>query len=217
LGHRLQFALWDKQAWQLSGHVSEGPNWFVNWADYPTFLPLPDGSLVAHWLEKASSSKYSYGIKLAQLASSSSTWKIVFAPQVKKEGQYTGFVSLVALSKGMGAAYLAPRDGAGQEYKALRFVQLAAGGTVVSDALLDPDVCTCCQTSAALTDEGPIVAYRDHESGEIRDISIVLFRNGSWTRPRSVHRDSWRINACPVNGPGCVGETSLSGLVHRRG
>jgi hypothetical protein len=45
------------------------------------------------------------------------------------------------------------------------------------------------------------VAYRDHESGEIRDISVVAFKDGRWGRPRTVHRDGWRINACPVNGP----------------
>src|SRR6185436_12033224 len=77
-------------------------------------------------------------------------------------------------------------------------------GTKISDALLDPDVCTCCQTVAALTDEGPIVAYRDHSSDETRDISVVSMQNGQWTRPRAVHRDGWRMNACPVNGPALI-------------
>lgn len=49
--------------------------------------------------------------------------------------------------------------------------------------------------------DGPIVAYRDHESDEIRDISVVAFKNGKWSHLRPVHRDRWRINACPVNGP----------------
>jgi len=203
-GHRLQFAVWQKESWRLLGRVAEGPNWFVNWADYPTFLPLPGDALAAHWLEKAGGSKYSYGIKMAQRSSSASPWKILFAPQVQKEGQYTGFVSLVALSKGMGAAYLAPAPGGGEEDKSLRFVQFASNGAVVSDEMLDPDVCTCCQTSAALTDDGPIVAYRDHEPGEIRDISLVSFRNGKWGRPRTLRPDGWRINACPVNGPALV-------------
>ena len=45
------------------------------------------------------------------------------------------------------------------------------------------------------------MAYRDHEAGEIRDISLVLFRNGKWSAPRNLNRDGWKINGCPVNGP----------------
>src|SRR5437899_534267 len=70
-GHRLQFAVWENESWRLAGRVAEGSNWLVNWADYPTFLPLPGGAFAAHWLEKAGSSSYSYGIKLAQRRGSS--------------------------------------------------------------------------------------------------------------------------------------------------
>ena len=119
-GHRLQFAVWENQAWRPAGRVAEGASWFVNWADYRTFLPLAGGAFAAHWLEKSGS--YSYGIKLAQLPTASASWKIVFAPKVQKEGQYTGFASLVPLAQGMGAAYLAPGAGGGEEDKSLRFV-----------------------------------------------------------------------------------------------
>lgn len=200
-GHRLQFAEWKGDGWKSTATAAEGLSWFVNWADYPTFLPLDRGAFVAHWLEKTSSSKYSYGIKVAQLAGPGSPWRTVFAPQVQKDGQYTGFASLVALPQGIGAAYLAPGTAGGEEDKSLRFVQFAKNGTVLSDELLDGDVCTCCQTAAALTAKGPIVAYRGHSADEIRDISIVAKRDEKWQRPHAVHRDGWRINACPVNGP----------------
>jgi hypothetical protein len=197
----MRFAVLGEADWRLLGTVSEGPNWFVNWADYPTLLPLREGVFAAHWLERKSSSKYSYGVKLALSVAGGSSWKTVFAPEVEQEGQYTGFVSLVALSKGLGAAYLGPAPHGGEHDKALRFAQFAPDGGMLSDDVVDPDVCTCCQTSGALTQNGPIVAYRDHESGEIRDISVVAFKDGRWGRPRTVHRDGWRINACPVNGP----------------
>lgn len=200
-GHRLQFAEWNGGSWKSTAIAAEGANWFINWADYPTFLPLAPGAFAAHWLERTSSSKYSYGIKLALVASPGSLWRTVFAPQVQEEGQYTGFVSLVALPRRIGVAYLAPGIGGGEEAKSLRFAQLAEDGKILSDDFLDSDVCTCCQTAAALTVRGPIVAYRGHDANEIRDISIVSYREGKWQRPHSVHRDSWRINACPVNGP----------------
>ena len=200
-GYRLQFAVWEDEAWRPAGRVAEGASWFVNWADYPTFLPMAGGALAAHWLEKSGSSSYSYGIKLAQLRTPSASWKIVFAPTVRKEGQYTGFASLVALAQGMGASYLAPGAGGGEEDKSLRFVRISGDGSVLADEMIDPDVCTCCQTSVALTEAGPIVAYRGHTAGEIRDISVVSYRDGKWLAPRPVHQDGWKINACPVNGP----------------
>ena len=161
--HRLQYAVRNGDTWRVLGAAAEGRNWFINWADYPTFLPLPNGTLAAHWLEKDSASKYSYGIKLAQ-SSGGSPWRISFAPRVQQADQYTGFVSLVAFARGMGAAYLAPGTRGGEEDKSLRFVRLSAEGALESDELLDPDVCTCCQTAAALTENGPIVAYREPRS-----------------------------------------------------
>ena len=197
----LRFAVRNNGDWHLLGTISEGANWFVNWADYPTLLPMREGVFAAHWLEKKGHSTYSYGIRLAQSAAGGASWKILFAPEVRQEGQYTGFASLVTLSRELGAAYLAPTPEGGEHDKALRFARFAPDGAVISDEMLDSDVCTCCQTAAGVTADGPIVAYRDHESDEIRDISVVAFKNGKWSHPRPVHRDRWRINACPVNGP----------------
>lgn len=65
---------------------------------------------------------------------------------------------------------------------------------------LDNRVCDCCQTSAAITTNGPVVVYRDRSEEEIRDISIVRFVNGQWTSPKPIFPDNWKINGCPVNG-----------------
>ncbi|MEJ7674473.1 MAG: hypothetical protein WKF59_17695 [Chitinophagaceae bacterium] len=62
-------------------------------------------------------------------------------------------------------------------------------------------VCDCCQTSAALTANGPVVVYRDRSDEELRDISIVRFVNGKWTEPKTIFPDQWKIAGCPVNGP----------------
>lgn len=66
---------------------------------------------------------------------------------------------------------------------------------------LDNRVCDCCQTSAAITANGPVVVYRDRSEEEIRDISIVRFVNGNWTSPMPIFSDNWKIDGCPVNGP----------------
>ena len=66
---------------------------------------------------------------------------------------------------------------------------------------LDNRVCDCCQTSAAITDNGPVVVYRDRSEDEIRDMSIVRYVNGKWTTPTTIFPDNWKIAGCPVNGP----------------
>jgi len=76
-----------------------------------------------------------------------------------------------------------------------------AQGKQTSEAPVDLRVCECCPTAAAVTSDGPIVAYRDRSDDEIRDIYISRFSGGVWSEPGPVHRDNWKIAACPVNGP----------------
>jgi hypothetical protein len=78
---------------------------------------------------------------------------------------------------------------------------IAPNGALGAERMLDTRICDCCQTAMALAAAGPIVVYRDRSPDEIRDISIVRLAEGAWTAPRPVHRDAWKIEACPVNGP----------------
>ncbi len=52
-----------------------------------------------------------------------------------------------------------------------------------------------------MTDDGPVVVYRDRSDREIRDIALVRLTPEGWTEPLPVHEDGWSIDACPVNGP----------------
>jgi hypothetical protein len=83
----------------------------------------------------------------------------------------------------------------------LRFGLLDRAGKLTQETVVDSRVCDCCPTAAAMTADGPIVAFRDRAAGEIRDISVSRLVNGKWTEPASVHKDNWNITGCPVNGP----------------
>jgi hypothetical protein len=74
-------------------------------------------------------------------------------------------------------------------------------GAKISEWELDHRVCDCCQTSSALTQNGPIVVYRDRSQEEIRDIYTTRLVDGVWTSPLPVNNDNWQIAGCPVNGP----------------
>jgi hypothetical protein len=81
-----------------------------------------------------------------------------------------------------------------------------------SDREIDADVCSCCQTAIAQTRKGLLVAYRDHQPGEVRDISILRFSDGAWSQPETLHRDGWVINGCPTEGPSAAARGDEVGI-----
>jgi hypothetical protein len=208
--YSLRLATKERDGWSAPRVIAEGPNWFVNWADFPSMIALPDGSLAAHWLVKNGPGTFDYEVMIARSFDGGKTWEKPFVPH--RDGKQTehGFVSLFATKDGaLGAVWLDGREmkpgSGGHDHgdgeMTLRYAKVKRDGTLTDEAALDARVCECCQTSAALTDEGPIVVYRDRSPEEIRDISILRWRKGKWSEPRPIFRDNWQINGCPVNGP----------------
>ena len=79
----------------------------------------------------------------------------------------------------------------------LRAATLDHVGTLYGETLLDERICDCCQTSAARTANGIVVAYRDRSDEEIRDIAVVRWQNGIWSVLQTVHEDRWHILGWP--------------------
>lgn len=209
----LRFAVREKQGWSAARTIAEGTNWFVNWADFPSLLVLPDGSLAAHWLAKSSSGTYSYDVMVARSFDGGTTWTKPMMPHRDGTPTEHGFVSLLATKDNkLAAIWLDGREMIAGEHQGdhgnmtLRYGVIQRDNTISDEAVLDARVCECCQTSAAMTDRGPVVVYRDRSAQEVRDISIVRLRDGRWTAPRPVHQDGWQINGCPVNGPAVAAE-----------
>ena len=83
----------------------------------------------------------------------------------------------------------------------IRFAEITSKGEIINESELDAAVCDCCQTSIAMTNNGPIIVYRDRSEKEVRDIYITRNINGVWEEPKPINNDGWIINGCPVNGP----------------
>lgn len=209
----LRFSTLEKGAWSAPRVIAEGANWFVNWADFPSMIALPDGSLAAHWLVKSGTGTFDYDVTISRSFDGGKTWGKPFVPHRDGVKAEHGFVSLFAAKDGnLAAVWLDGREmkadandahGHGHGNMTLRSVKIKRDGTLTDDAVLDARVCECCQTSAAMTAEGPVVVYRDRSEAEkeIRDISIVRLKDGKWSVPRPVFADNWQLNGCPVNGP----------------
>jgi len=208
--HALRFSRWNGTAWIAPETIAQGANWFVNWADFPALSVLPDGSMLAHWLARAEGGgKFGYGIKVARRAPHAAGWKQIHSMSLGEKEDYAGFLSFEP--GGETAVFLSPppsggghgphEHGAGAEHrKTVRFVRFR-GERVEAEGEIDNDACTCCPTAVGRTRGGLIAAYRDHSPGEIRDIAVVRYANGAWSKPVTVHADGWKINGCPTDGP----------------
>ncbi len=188
--------------------VVERDDFFVNWADFPAVEPLPDGRLVAHWLQRGGQGTYDYGVRVVWSDDGGQSWSDPWTPHDDGTPTEHGFVSLMpGAGEGLGLVWLDGRnhtmsdEGAHTAAMSLRFRSASGPGQTSVETLVDDMVCDCCQTGAAATTDGWVMVYRDRTDDEIRDISIRRWVDGAWSIGRPVHRDGWQIASCPVNGP----------------
>ena len=219
----------DGATWSAPTEIVRRTDLFVNWADFPSVVPLDEGRLLAHWLQRSGDGRYAYDVHLSESRDGGATWGASAFPHAAGVPAEHGFVTI--LPTGNGGAHILLLDGtAGALLKdSIRAstgkepseghggaMQLGfanwADGAVTTTRMLDPRTCDCCQTASAMTSKGPIVVYRDRSDDEIRDMSVVRLVNGEWTAPAPLHNDGWKIDYCPVNGPAtsAIGDTVVA-------
>ncbi|MDH5234220.1 MAG: glycoside hydrolase [Gemmatimonadota bacterium] len=205
----LRFAFLDstRTTWSEAREILRRTDLFVNWADFPSVVPLADGRLVAHWLQRNGRGTYAYDVRMSESLDEGATWSESALPHAPGIPAEHGFVSILPFADG-GAGVTLLDGGAGlvgAARDAHPAMQLGYAtwddGRVTATRILDTRVCDCCQTASAMTSRGPVVVYRDRSDAEIRDMSVVRLVDGAWTEPRTLHPDGWEIRSCPVNGP----------------
>ncbi len=209
----LKYSVLNNGNWSQRDTITSGNNWFVNWADYPMLASDGSNNLIAHILQKSATGTYAYDVKVTTSADKGKSWsdlKILHDDGKKAEH---GFVSLLPYKDQFFVSWLDGRNTVSEKVDtaahhdghqgvmSLRAAVITKQGTKSAEWELDNRVCDCCQTSVAITSNGPVVVYRDRSDEEIRDISIVRFVNGKWTGPKTIFPDQWKIAGCPVNGP----------------
>ena len=205
-GHALRFAVLQGDRWSTPRTIREADDFFVNWADFPSIAVLDDGRLAAHWLQRNGAGTYAYDVRISQSDDEGRTWSAPVRPHRDSSQTEHGFVAMWSEPGKLGAVWLDGRNFTKDGHDAANEMMLlsttvAPDGTLGPEARLDERTCDCCQNSAALTSEGPVIAYRNRSANEIRDIFVVRRVGNQWTPGAPVHADNWRIDACPVNGP----------------
>jgi hypothetical protein len=201
--------------WSAARTIAEGESFMVNWADFPGVAALDDGTLFSYWLVRhGSGGRYAYDVRVASSRDGGATWSAPTTLHRDGTAAEHGFVSLAPSAGGvMSAVWLDGRKTVGADparaEMALMATTLAPDGMPGEETTVDSRVCDCCQTSAASTAAGVVVAYRDRSDDEVRDVSVVRSTAGGWSTPVVLGRDAWTINGCPVNGPAVAASGSM--------
>jgi hypothetical protein len=204
----LRFSERANGAWSEPKTVASGSDWFITNADVPSVLRLKNGTLVANWYPSTDELLEAYDTSLSYSRDEGKTWEKAFSPHHDRTKTQHGFVSLLELADGgLGMVWL---DGRDQELNstdplggsmALYFASFDASWKQSAESVVNARVCECCQTAVVMTADGPLTAFRDRSSEEIRDIRVSRLESGKWSPEIAIRDDNWKIDACPVNGP----------------
>ncbi|MBK7651735.1 MAG: exo-alpha-sialidase [Flammeovirgaceae bacterium] len=205
-----KFSRLENNQWTEPTKIASGSSWFVNWADYP-MLAVNNNNFLAHYLERSGTSTYAYDVALVK-SLDGNDWSKPFLLNTDGKQAEHGFVTILPYGDNFFIAWLDGRNtvmegmegdqhNGHQGAMSLRAAVIDTNGNRLNEWELDNKTCDCCQTTAAITSNGPVVVYRDRSDEEIRDMSIVRLINNEWTKPQPVHEDRWKIAGCPVNGP----------------
>ena len=211
---RLLYSSLSGDRWSAIKVLASGNNWFVNWADYP-MISVNKTHQMSTYLHRPGPAKMAYDIhyNVSPLDNEAQQdYKLLNTDNTATEH---GFVSIIPSSdSSFFVTWLDGREMASENHQThghaghhgntgmqVRVAQVSLQGEITEQHVVDEMACTCCQTTASLTKNGPVVMYRDCTADNIRDIVIVRQVNGKWTKPVPIHMDNWFIEGCPVNGP----------------
>ena len=210
----LLYTQYKDNSWSEPVRITSGSDWFVNWADFPANA-INEDLILTSYLRKSASGTYTYDILLNLETLSGKKIKDNFLLNTDGIKAEHGFVSMIPTNeKGFFITWLDGRntieDTIDGHHKAMtiRFAEISDTGEILNETELDAATCDCCQTSIAMTNDGPIVVYRDRSKEELRDIYSTKYVDGKWHAPTPVHQDGWKINGCPVNGPKVVANST---------
>ena len=72
-GHRIQFSKFDS-GWTEPSTVTNGNDWFINWADFPSVINFNQNEYAAHWLKKSGESTYAYDAYISISKNNGKSW-----------------------------------------------------------------------------------------------------------------------------------------------
>ncbi len=211
--HALRFSILGESEWGPAQTVAKGDSWFINWADFPSVVPISDELWAAHWLQRRPGGRYAYDVAVSVSTDSGKTWSDAAAPHLDGTATEHGFVTLYPVDAEIGVLWLDGRNMAEDHAEITNPLENTLSGMTLRSATITPNLeikhmqliddltCDCCQTDVAIGPDGPVAVYRNRDPDETRDIYVARSVAGKWTEGKKISNDGWIIAGCPVNGP----------------
>ena len=152
-GYALKFSILTDSVWGNARTVARGEHWFVNWADFPSVVPISATLWAAHWLVSQPAGGYAYDISVALSADSGQSWSEPVMPHRDGTATEHGFVSLYPREAGVGLVWLDGRNMVNEPAD-----DIAPSGMALRAATVSPDLmlsyeplgvrlaCGCCRS-----------------------------------------------------------------------
>ena len=210
--YALRFSALTESTWSQTKTLASGSGWFVNWADFPSVVPIRGDLWAAHWLVTQEDG-FGYDVVLSTSDDAGASWSEPIPLHLDGTPTEHGFVTLFPWQDGIGTVWLDGRnfiqDGefvfetaSGEPLgMSLRYALFDSDGGRILAEELDALVCDCCQTDVAFSGRDALLVYRDRTTEEVRDIVLQRVSSDGWEAPSVLHADNWAIGGCPINGP----------------
>jgi len=208
----LRYSILRAGKWSAPRTVVTSDSLFVNWADFPVVTAFADSLLAAAWLARVGGEPYAYHVRASVGSAGGTRWTAPVTVHSDRSATEHGFVSIQPEAGAARLVWLDGRKYAGREAgvpgaeMTLRTALLGPDGGVRDERELDDRTCDCCNTALAPGEGGPLVAYRDRDAGEVRDLAFTTWGPDGEPRRGLLHADGWKVPGCPVNGPALARE-----------
>lgn len=205
-GHpSIRWARFAAGKWSPATTVISSDDLLVNWADVPAIAEA--GSSI--WVAFPERNRNREGYRAALVMSEDGGKSFTRRGALHSDGSDSehGFVAFTPEDKNTIRAFwldgraTLPAPGKTNASLAMGLYSAVVGASVTQELLLDERTCDCCNLAVGTSDRGTIVAYRDRDEKEVRDISVIYKDGTAFSKPAPVHEDTYRIAGCPVNGP----------------
>lgn len=205
-GHStIRWSRFQSGRWSAATTVVTSDDLLVNWADVPAIAEAGNSIWVA--FPERNRAHEGYRAALVRSTDGGKSFSRQGALHSDLSDSEHGFVAFAPNDKNTirafwldGRATLAIK-GKTESSLAMQLYSAIVGTSVTNEVLLDDRTCDCCNLGAAGSANGAIVAYRDRDAKEKRDIAVVHSDGTGFSQPAIVHADEYRIAGCPVNGP----------------
>lgn len=182
----------------------------------PKIIYKPKGEILAIWGVSNASEKKKYAglIKYSQSFDNGKTWTKAYNLVQQSQSIDQRYFDVDLLSNGeVAIIWLDSRTDTDKEGSTLYYAATVGKSGFQNEKPIAKTTCQCCRTDLFVGADGTInAAFRDIINEEFRDMVLSYSQdNGkTFSQPKRISPDNWKINGCPHTGP-TMGE-NLKGL-----